>query len=151
MTARTIDDHVDVAASPDVVFAALLRPSSIQAWWSASRVIVVPRLGGAWAVSWGDDADRPDYTFAGILRGFEPERRLFITDASHHSKDEPPDAEPLEADITTEFLLEEQGSGTRLRLVQAGFPPEGEADDRFAACVEGWKNTLAAIREHVEA
>jgi hypothetical protein len=69
MSTRAHDVVIDLAASQQRVFNALVTPSAIRAWWGAARAIVVPRTGGLWAAAWGEEEDAPEYvTTAVILR-----------------------------------------------------------------------------------
>lgn len=138
-------DHVVEAqfpTAPERVFEALVTPSAIRVWWGAARVIVLGRPGGTWAAAWGADEDAPDYVTVATLSVFEPPRRLVFTGFQYFAKT---GALPFQADITTEYTLEPTPAGTRLRVRQSGFPTDPAADDFYAACERGWRDTLAAL------
>lgn len=59
------------------VFAALITPSQIRGWWSASRAIVIPKTGGIWCATWGENEDEPDYISSATIEVFEPDRLYY--------------------------------------------------------------------------
>ena len=61
LTTRKRVQQIDLDASPESVYLALITPSKIRGWWSASRASVVAKLDGAWSAAWGDREDNPDY------------------------------------------------------------------------------------------
>ena len=103
----------------------------------------MPKSGGTYALAWGDSEDDPDYTSAATIRDFEPGRRLALVDYRYDSKF---GDLPFKADFVTEFLIESHPEGATLRVTQDGFPAGPEADDFYAGCETGWRDTFAGIR-----
>jgi uncharacterized protein YndB with AHSA1/START domain len=132
-------------ASPETLFALLHVPSAIRSWWSAASAIIVPEPGGLWAATWGPEDD-PDYIFAAVMRAFEPPRRIVLSDQRYRAKSGPL---PFAAEFTTEFLVSPAPGGAFLQVTQSGFPAASVADDFYAACGDGWRNTFAGIRRHL--
>ena len=132
---------------PERMFELLVTPSAIRGWWGASRVIVVPRVDGVWAAAWGDEDD-PDYISTATLVGFDPPRRLVMKYGKYHAKSGPLPFEFAEDALTT-FTVEPSGEGCMLRVEQSGFPADPIADQFYAACETGWKNTFEGIRKYV--
>lgn len=130
-------------AAPRELFELLVRPSAIRSWWSASRAIVVPQAGGAWAAAWGSDEDDPDYSTVARIAEFDPPRRLVLDDYRYRAKQGPL---PFEASFVTTFEIEPDGDGARLRVTQDGFPAAAIADDFYAGCQTGWRATFDGIR-----
>lgn len=147
MQTRNHTRQVDLAAVPDDVFQALLTPSAIKQWWSAARAIVIPELGGAWTAAWGELEDDPDYIVAATISAFEPPHRLVLSDYRYRSKQNPPS---FEADFNTAFLVRPHGDGSRLTVIQSGFPPDPAADAFLAACEAGWETTFSNIKNYFE-
>lgn len=50
------------------------------------------------------------------------------------------------ASMTIEFIVEPRPRGSRLRVVQDGFPDDPIADDFYATSELGWKNTFESIK-----
>lgn len=147
MAIREHTAEIELDAEPERVFSALLTPSAIRDWWSAARVIVVPREGGVWAAAWGAEEDAPEYVTTAVIRELEPPRRLVLADYDYVAASEPL---PFAAEFTTIFEVEPSTSGARLRVTQAGFPAEPAADEFYAACEAGWRDTLEGLRRHLE-
>lgn len=147
MTTREHTAEIDLAAAPERVFAALVTPSAIRDWWSAARAIVVPREGGVWAAAWGADEDAPDYLTTARIRHWEPPRRLTLGDYDYVAASGPL---PFTAELTTTFEVLPAEHGSRLRVTQSGFPAVVVADDFYAACERGWRDTLEGLRRFLE-
>ena len=137
----------DFPVAPERLFAILHTPSAIRDWWSVSRSIVMPESGGYWVATWGEDEDDPDYISLARILEFDPPRRMLLGDYQYRIK---AGSLPFDADFRIEFLVEPHGEGSRLRITQDGFPTDPVADDFFAGCQQGWKDTIAGIRRHLE-
>lgn len=138
---------VEIDASTDQVFRALVTPSAIRTWWFAARVIVNPKKGGVWAAVWGGVEDEPEYLTTARFAVFSPGRRLVLTDYDYLSKDGPL---PFKAAFTTSFGLKKTVGGTRLVVEQDGFPTAKKADAFYEACERGWRETLASLKAFLE-
>jgi len=146
----TVRKHVHeevFPATPEDLFRHLHTPSSIRNWWSAARAVIVPKSGGTYAIAWGELEDDPDYTSSATIRDFEPGHRFVLTDYTYVSKF---GDLPFEANFVTEFLVEPHPEGATLRVTQDGFPAGPEADDFYAGCETGWRDTFAGIRRFLE-
>lgn len=132
--------------SPERLFALLHTPSSIRQWWGADRVLVLAEPGGTWAGAWGGTEDEPHYLTVAKIRDFDPPRRMVLTDYRYRSSDGPL---PFDADFVTEFVVEPHPDGALLRVTQDGFPSGSEADEFYAACETGWRDTFQGIRRYL--
>jgi uncharacterized protein YndB with AHSA1/START domain len=134
------------AAPPEQVFALLHTPSAIRAWWGVGRAIVLAEPGGVWAATWGQVEDEPDYITVATIRDFEPPRRMVLADYRYRARGGPL---PFQADFVTEFAVEPHEGGSILRVMQDGFPAGAQADEFYAACGRGWRDTFAGIRRYL--
>jgi uncharacterized protein YndB with AHSA1/START domain/catechol 2,3-dioxygenase-like lactoylglutathione lyase family enzyme len=148
MTTRTHVHEEVFPAVPEAVFALLHTPSAIRAWWGAHRAIVLPQPGGVWAATWGASEDDPDYVTVARIAAFDPPRRLVLGDYRYRARSGPL---PFDADFVTTFEVEPVPDGAVLRVSQAGFPAAAAADDFYAACQRGWRDTFAGIRRYLAA
>jgi uncharacterized protein YndB with AHSA1/START domain len=142
MPTRLHTAEVALPLPPPAVFQLLITPSAIRQWWQAARAIVLPEKGGTWAATWGENEDDPNYITVAKISEFDPPRRLTLTDYSYRAKTGPL---PFQADFTTTFTVEPHGRGSLLRVVQDGFPGDAFADDFYAGCERGWRQTLENI------
>ena len=133
--------------SAEELFRHLYTPTSICKWWSAEHAIVLAQPGGTYAATWGASHDDPDYTTVATISEFEPGRRMVFTDYRYSAKQ---GALPFKADFVTEFLVESHPEGATLRVTQDGFPAGSEADEFYAGCETGWRDTFAGIRRFIE-
>jgi uncharacterized protein YndB with AHSA1/START domain len=146
---REITRELELSLPPEAAFSLLHTPSAICDWWSAARVIVVPRPGGLWVAAWGADEDAPDYITAARILIWEPPLRLRLGAFEYYTADG--DGLPFDAPLETEFALRPRPGGSVLRVVQTGFPDDAVADAFVEACQRGWDATLAGIRRFVTA
>jgi uncharacterized protein YndB with AHSA1/START domain len=146
MTRKHVHEEI-FRASPEQLFAILHTPSAIREWWGAARAIVVPEPGGIWIAAWGTDENRPDYVTAATMHVFAPPNRIVFDNYQYHARN---GALPFDADFVTEFLVEPRGDQTMLRVTQDGFPDEAIADDFYAGCEIGWRETFKGIRRFLE-
>ena len=144
-------DHVH-SESFDVdsnrLFRLLHTPSAIRQWWGVERAIVLPQTDGIWAATWGTDEDEPDYVTVATISVFDAPNRMLLTRFRYHSRSGPL---PFEADFETDFVVEDNDSGSRLTVTQRGFPAGPEADEYYTACQKGWTETFAGIRKFLGA
>lgn len=132
----------------ETVFALLHTPSAIRQWWGASHVIADQREGGVWVAVWGDE-DAPEFITAGRMSVFDPPNRLKFSDFEYYARTGPL---PFAANLTSEFTVSSVGPNqTSLRVVQDGFPVDPDADEFYAGCERGWRETFAGIRKYLEA
>ncbi len=143
MTTRKHVHEESFPVAPEQLFALLHTPSAIREWWGAARAVVLPEAGGLWAATWGDSEDDPDYVTVATIQAFEPPRRMVLADYRYRAKAGPL---PFQAQCVTEFRVAPHPEGALLRVVQDGFPVEGEADEFYIACAQGWLATFAGIR-----
>jgi uncharacterized protein YndB with AHSA1/START domain len=106
---------VPIAAPPEAVFRALIEPEAINRWFGTESAVVEPRVGGRYELHWSYQVDGRDVTGGPTkILEFVPGRKLVL---------DWPDwrGDPSVTGQTISFLLEPEGSGTRLTLVHAGF------------------------------
>ena len=136
----------ELNASVERVFDLLCRPSAIRSWWCATAAIVDPRTGGTWIAAWGPE-DEPDYITSATIKVFDPPRRIVFHDYKYFARS---GSLPFEANFSTEFCVEAVGCQARLTVTQDGFPADPIADEFYAGCELGWRNTFEGIRKYVE-
>lgn len=146
-TRKHIHEEI-LPATPEQVFALLHTPSAIRDWWSANRAIVLAEPGGIWTAARGPDEDAPDYITAATIKTFDSPKRLVLGDYRYFAKSGPL---PFRSNFVTEFIVESHPPGALLRIVQDGFPVEPIADEFYAGCEKGWRDTFAGIRRFLNA
>ena len=144
---RSITDQVEIKTDAQSVFNALITPSAIQKWWNAQTAMVLPKVDGFWAATWGENLDDPDYIVAAMIREFESPWKLVLTDYLYHSKDFAP---PTGYDPTTEYRISPSPSGSLLTVIQSGFPNSPESEKFFQGCLTGWQATRQGIKDFLE-
>ncbi|MGI9515889.1 MAG: SRPBCC family protein [Pirellulaceae bacterium] len=146
---RSIQESIELVASPEDVFDALIRPSAVRQWWNARQVIVHARPGGIWMATWGEDEDSPDYLCGYRMSRFERPEMLEFSEPVYESKSGPM---PFSVDhMAVQFRIEPVDDRTRLSVTQDGFPTDTMADEYVAGCVAGWQTTLRQLKEFMEA
>ncbi|MEZ6195425.1 MAG: SRPBCC domain-containing protein [Planctomycetota bacterium] len=149
MSTRAHRREIRLPVVADRVFDALVRPSAIRAWWSASRAIVIPETGGMWAATWGESEDEPDYVVGARIAACRRPHLLALDRYRYFARREGP--LPFEADLSTRFEIESEEGASRLIVTQEGFPTDPVADDHYAGCAVGWDRTLEALAHYLSA
>lgn len=133
---------VELAATPERVFAALTRADEVPAWWGSEQEYQTTswsadvRVGGKWRAE-GRGADGKPFTVGGEFREVDPPRRLVFTWK--------PDWDT--AITTVSYLLEANGGGTRLTLRHDGFAGRVEA---LRGHTQGWELVLGWLDGHLQ-
>lgn len=131
LTASMLGDithTLDIEASPEAVFKALIDPEQMNRW-IASNAVVEPQVGGRYELGWG----------MGPVRIVElvPNQRLAVVD-----EDNPEGTPP---NVLTWTLEGSQGR-TRLTLVHSGFTPDQDNSGLYT----GWLNFMSWLKSLVE-
>ena len=145
-TRKHVHEEV-LPASQEKVFSILHTPSAIRQWWLAARAVVLAERGGVWAAAWGESEDDPDFVTVATIQEFDPPSRIVLADYRYRAKDSPP---PFDAEFVIEFLVTPHDKGAVLRVTQDGFPAGPEADDFYADCQRGWKDTFDGMRRYLQ-
>lgn len=133
---------LDLAASPDKVFAACTEPQQMLQWfgpkdWHATRVDVDPRPGGRFSFRMtGPDGDM------GAEGEYEtvekPHRIVHTWRWTGDDTGNPPDG----GFSRIRFEIEAVGEGSRLTFTHEALPDQATADDHR----DGWNEALAKLR-----
>ena len=144
---RSHEHQIGLNAAAEKVFDSLISPAAICSWWQASSAIVIPIKGGIWIATWGDTED-PDYITAHRMTEFERPKTIVFDDAEYIAKAEPP---PFELETATKFEIEPvSDEKCVLKVIQTGFPADSIADEFYAACETGWKNTFYGMKTFID-
>ncbi len=147
METRKHVEKIELSVPAEQVFKALYTPSAIRSWWGAFSAIVVPRLGGVWAVSWGKEEDDPDFIGTAKITSFDPPSRFAIAYDEYYGKT---DKLPFDAQFTVDFSIEDKGEKSCLCVAQEGFPVDTAADEFYSSCKTGWTATLEALKTYLQ-
>jgi uncharacterized protein YndB with AHSA1/START domain len=144
---RAITQELHLPLDVEASFSLLITPSAVRVWWSASRIVIVPREGGIWVGTWGGDEDRPDYVTAARIVSWQPPDRLRLGHFEYYTRDGA--GIPFAADLEVEFSVRPADGGSVLAVHETGFPDPPVGDAFFASCQEGWTATLEGIGRYV--
>ena len=144
---RKIKREIRVDNTGGKVFKALVTPSTVKKWWGASQVIIVPDEGGTYALSWGDDIDKPEYVATAKIDSFKPNVELHLTDYTYLKGEE---YLPFKAHFRVEFKVECYNNYCILVVTHSGFPKDKKADSFYNECIVGWDETLENLKELIE-
>ncbi|MEL6987318.1 MAG: SRPBCC domain-containing protein [Bacteroidota bacterium] len=143
---RKITQSIKLNKSAKEIFNALIKPSMITKWWSATTAIVVPEKSGCYIVQWGD-TDHPDFVTTTIITDIEPEHMIMLNNYTYYAKK---GGLPFEADLSLKFIIKPQSHGCELTVINDGFPVDPIADEFFLGCTKGWEDVLNSIQIFLE-
>jgi uncharacterized protein YndB with AHSA1/START domain len=131
---------VDVAASPEEVWATLTEPEQIRAWMSGSKVETTWEVGSP--ITWAGEYDGRAYEDKGEVLEVDEPSRLSVT---HYS---PMMGEPDEPENyhTLVYTLTDADGRTHVELTQDGCDSEEQAE-QFSA---SWQQMLDGLKATAE-
>lgn len=131
---RSIELEIEVAGTPEEVWAAIATGPGISSWYVPHTV--EEREGGAMSASFGPG---PEMQVAGRVAAWEPPRRIVF------------DSGEGVAGMAFEWLIEARDGGTCIvRLVNSGFGSGEDWDGQYDAMSDGWLLFLFNLRLHME-
>jgi uncharacterized protein YndB with AHSA1/START domain len=142
LNAGSIVATVEIAATPERVFRALMSPE-VARWWGAENLYRVTewraelRVGGTWA-SRGKGADGKDFEVKGRILEFDPPRKVVKT--WNYDWDGAGD------ETTLTYQLEAIKGGTRLKVQHTGFGAHKKACEDHA---NGWEMVLGWLVDYL--
>jgi uncharacterized protein YndB with AHSA1/START domain len=140
-----------INAAPTRVLAAFFDPHALEHWWQVARSVTTPRPMGVFAVEWPPTPDADDLlgrlggVFCGRVMEYRPGRELFVADAWWL----PPDGDPI-GPMGLSIACEMAGPVCRLTVKQTGFEETPRWRRYYAVIANGWRSSLAALKDYVE-
>jgi uncharacterized protein YndB with AHSA1/START domain len=131
-------------AAPEVVFDAFTDPDAQKELYADAPDWIVEaecdlRVGGRWSITFGPPGSRPARETSVFQVVDRPRRLVYASTMTM------PDGSVVDTDM--EVTFEEENGGTRMTIVQRGFPTVGLRDD-FAG---GWPSILDGLGRVVSA
>lgn len=127
-----VSEEIEIEATPERVFDALVSPEELGQWWGSSEMYVTRwtvdlRVGGEYlcVATAGDFEMTVRGRFLAIDR---PHRLSYTWNASWDPTGE----------TTVEYVLARRGRGTLVRVTQSGFAPDADR----AGYQDGWGRIL---------
>jgi uncharacterized protein YndB with AHSA1/START domain len=128
----SIEREIHVDASPEVAFEVVSRPEHISQWWSDDADIEATP-GAVGELVWGDRAEVVPIT---VVKAEPPHLFSFRWGYADGKVDD--DA----ASLLVTFELTPSGTGTRIRLTEAGFREMGweaaKLEEHYRDHITGW-------------
>jgi len=143
-TTRRIVEEIEIAAPPARVFAALIDPAQLLAWWGDRRTFpsthweLDARVGGRWLSRWRGP-DGATFALGGEILEIDPPRVL-----AYSWWDE---RYPGLPHTMVRYELMATGTGTRVKLTHDGFDADRADFDDYNG---GWSSVMRSLRAHAE-
>ena len=143
MASDRIERDIVIQAPVERVWATLTQSQHVAEWFAFAGAEVDLRPGGAVVMRWEKDG-----TFYARVKEVDPPR-FFSYRWALSAGEQPRDGNST----LVEFTLREEGSATRLRVVESGLAGlDGSGETRARHVAEnraGWDGGLTALREYV--
>ena len=133
-TPRSAEYTIPIVVPPDVVWKAITDPKELERWFPLSAK-VSPGAGGMMQLRWDDIG--MDHL---AIRIWNPARHLQL------AMPQPGESAP----VIHDFVLEDHGASTVLRLVAHGFDPRAQWDEFYDGVKRGWRYELQSLRHYLE-
>lgn len=132
---RSIDLEIEVAGTPEQVWAAIATGPGISAWMHPTEVD--EREGGSFAFDMGFGLNE-----SGVVTEWDPPRRFATEGVEWKPSDEAPGAQ-----LATEWLVEGRSGGTCIvRMVMSGFGPGADWDAEIESMGAGMQLAMGHLR-----
>lgn len=137
---RTIDLEIEVAGTPEQVWAAIATGPGISAWLHHTEI--EEREGGRYAFDMGLGGGLND---SGVVAGWEPPRRFATGKVRWEpAQDGPP------AELATEWTVQARSGDTCVvRMVMSGFGTGDAWDNELDGMAAGMRAALESLRSHL--
>lgn len=132
---RRVEMTVDVAGTPEEVWAAMATGPGISCWFTPTRV--EERVGGMIAFELG-----PDMESVGQITTWEPPGRL-----GYEERDWMEGAPPLATEVRIEI---KEGGTCVVRMVHSLFASSENWDDQLESMENGWPPFLTILQEYMK-
>lgn len=144
-SARKVSRSVQIQASAERVWRAFLEPEQMKQWWGAARGLVEEHKGGVWAVAWGDSEQGYKNVVSGVLKSFQPNKRLRIEPLVYFNPER-----PVLGPMRLSISVKEKEGRTRVSVRQDHYGEGPDWDWYYDAVVKGWKDTLGNLKQFLE-
>jgi uncharacterized protein YndB with AHSA1/START domain len=142
---RSHETRIEIHAPREAVWRALTDAEELSKWF-VEKARIEPREGGAYWREW-------DQGMTGEARidAFEPARRLRLSNPPVGSGADTVWQLTDEAELMVEeYILEDHGDVTVLRVVQSGMPDSTNWDGFYEGTRRGWQIALCGLRYYLE-
>lgn len=130
-----VDLELALAASPDVVWDAISDPAHLSSWFAPSVQQTGESAGAQISLIWPEEIE-----WQTQIASWREKRHVRWQDA-----EEPHTSQQ----IMTDFFIQPDDDGCRLRLVQSGFAPGPETRELLEAVAAGWNYYLTHLRHYL--
>lgn len=145
---RSMTATIDIAATPDEVWAALTQAQELTRWFSLSAE-VQPGVGGFTKWAWDDG-----WVWASRIERWEPGRVLGLLNEDQRPFDadgqQLPAGQVAAATLGMVFTLETHDGTTRLTLIHSGFGQGAAWDDEYDGVSVGWRFEFRSLKHYLE-
>ena len=138
---RSFELEIEVAATPDEVWAAIATGPGVTAWLQPTTI--EERIGGRFAYDLGA---RGEWNDSGVVAEYDRPRRFATTGVRWQGPGGPDDAVTL----ATQWIIEGRPGGSSIvRLIMSGFSDSTDWDDEVGGVRDGMQGALISLQRHL--
>ena len=141
---RTVHANVTVPVPAARALRAFLDEGDLQAWWGVERLLVDPRPGGAYALTWGVSSAGFRYVTTGVIQRYQPESLLEIGNYTYFAADR-----AILGPMQLRVVATAHPLGTCIDLTQDGYGYSGDWDWYYDSVLAAWPVALAMYAQHL--
>ena len=136
---KTQTHEIEIRVPVEDAWRALTDPDELARWF-AEEASIEPREGGAYQIGWEEGA-----VGRRRIAVWEPGRRLRLV-----GEPSPDGQLPLDEPLVEDWVLEQRGGSTVVRLVESGFPDTGHWNGVYDSMELGWGLFFRGLRHYLE-
>lgn len=141
-----VTNSIFIQAIPERVFYAWVSLADLNGWWGVEKCHIDPWKGGAYGIAWFVTEAGIKYSNHGVIRIWQPGRRLKVGDWMWFSAER-----PFMCGMTMDVSMRKKGDGTLLTVMQDGYH-DGDSDWQWyhQAVTEAWPRVLQQLKRYLE-
>ena len=132
---QIVDLELELTASPDSVWDAISDPAHLSSWFAPQVQQSGASAGAAVSLVWPE--------------GIEWQTHIAFWREKRHVRWQDAEEPQAPQQIVTDFFIQPDDEGCRLRVVQSGFAQTPETDELLEAVAAGWDYYLIHLRHYL--
>lgn len=142
---KKVEVNLQIAAKPKNVIKAFTDPAMLNEWWGVEKTLIQEKIDGLYTIAWDVTAKGMGYVSTGIIKKYDPDRELVITNFVYLSPEK-----PFLGPMGLTIRAVEKNGLTDVYLCQDGYQEGDDWDWYYQAVKEAWPNVMQEFKKYLE-